>query len=176
MFTSRAENGRTFAGAGIGSRRPGGLEPRLGLALLLLLGLGVPFGASAQQAVRPAIEPGQVERRIPPPPALERPPAPLQLPAAPAEAPLSVSSFVLTGVVIDGVTAFDPARLVPLYADELARQIGSAEIDEILRRITTFYRSEGYFLSRAVALPQSLSDGILRITVIEGDLDRFSRD
>jgi hemolysin activation/secretion protein len=79
-----------------------------------------------------------------------------------------VPSFVLAGVVIDGVTAFDQARLAPLYEELLARKIGAAEIETTLQAITATYRAQGYFLSRAVALPQSVADGILRITVIEG--------
>jgi hemolysin activation/secretion protein len=132
--------------------------------------------AAAQQAARPEVDPGQVQRRIPEPVELERPPPPLAPPPAsePVTAPQGAVRFVLTAVVIDGATIFDPAALASLYEDFLARQIGLGDVEEMLRRITAKYRESGYFLSHAVAGPQTLESGILRITVIEGGVQSVS--
>lgn len=147
---------------------------RLAILTSLALAISGPSGAVAQQATRPEVNPGQVQRRIPEPVAPERPPTPLTLPPTPPVAPRAAIKFVLTAVVIDGATVFDPAALAPLYEDFLAREIGLGEVEEILRRITGKYRESGYFLSHAIAEPQGLQAGILRITVIEGGVQRVS--
>jgi hemolysin activation/secretion protein len=167
-------------GVGLGPMRDGNdRRQRLGgwpgrLALALVAGGWFSAQAVAQQAVRPEVEPGQVQKRIPVPPEPERPLAPLQLPAPRSAGPPGEVSFVLAGVVIDGVTAFDVSTLAPLYQDLLARKIDSQDIERILQRITATYRDGGYFLSRAVALPQALDTGVLRITVIEGYVARVA--
>ena len=130
--------------------------------------------AQAQQAVRPEVDPGQVQKRIPLPEPRNAPPAPLSLPAPSASVPAGTLHVVLGGVVIEGNTVFDAAALAPTYEDALARDVDLAAISRILQRITDKYRDAGYFLSRAVAPPQSLERGILRIKVIEGYVERVS--
>jgi hemolysin activation/secretion protein len=127
---------------------------------------------SAQPAIRPDVDPGQVQKRIPAPMAPEPALPELRLPA-PAAAPLAAPlRFVLAGVTIDGVTVFDAAALTPLYEDYLAREIGTGDVERILQRITATYRDAGYFLSRAIALPQALDHGVLQVTVVEGYVRR----
>jgi hemolysin activation/secretion protein len=124
----------------------------------------------AQQTIRPEIDPGQVQKRIPLPVAPERPPPTLQLPPpAPASPTAGAQAhFVLAGVVIDGATAVDETALTPLYEEYLAREIDLADVERILHRITARYRAAGFFLSRALARPQALDQGVLHITVDEG--------
>lgn len=148
-------------------------RPPIAIALALMVSC-LAWPAVAQQAARPDVNPGQVQRRIPEPVEPERPPPTLTLPAAPQAAPQGTVRFVLTAVVIDGATVFDPAALAPAYEDFLAREIGLADVEEILRRITGKYRESGYFLSHAIAEPQGLQSGILRITVIEGGVQRVA--
>ncbi len=130
--------------------------------------------ARAQQAARPDVNPGQVQRRIPEPVEPSRPPAPLMLPSTAPVVPQGAVRFVLTAVIVDGATIFDADALAPLYEDFLAREIGLGEVEEVLRRITAKYRDSGYFLSHAIAEPQALESGILRITVIEGGVRRVA--
>ena len=136
----------------------------------------IPVGAQLVVAQTPPaqVNPGQVQHRIPTPVETPRPPAPLAIPSTAPTAPQGVVNFVLTGVEIEGATRFDAASFAPLYERFLARKIGISEIEEILRRITAKYRESGYFLSHAIAEPQSLQNGILRITVIEGWIQRVS--
>lgn len=89
--------------------------------------------------------------------------------AVPSEA---VSEFTLSGVVIEGATAIEPARFAPLYEPLLATRIGSKEVSEILARITALYQEEGYFLTRAVVPEQQIVAGVLRVRVIEGHIAR----
>jgi hemolysin activation/secretion protein len=76
--------------------------------------------------------------------------------------------FVLTSLTIDGVTAYPLRDLAPLYADYLAREISQEDLVRIAQAITDKYRSDGYFLSRAVVPPQGPQRGQARIFVYEG--------
>lgn len=79
--------------------------------------------------------------------------------------------FVLTGLTIDGVSAYPLKDLAPLYADALAREISPAELVRIAQAITDKYRKDGYFLSRAIVPPQTGPAGQARIRVYEGYID-----
>ena len=151
------------------TRRPAARASVLALAWLLPCA-----SLHAQQSSRPEIDPGQVQKRIVPPPAPEPPLPALRLPA-PIAAPLAAPQrFVLAGVTIEGATVFDAAALAPVYEEFLAREIGTGEIERILQRITDKYRDAGYFLSRAIALPQALDQGVLHVSVIEGYVRRVA--
>jgi hemolysin activation/secretion protein len=143
---------------------------RLASAAAVMLWLASP--AAAQQAVRPEVDPGQVQKRIPLPETRQAPPAPLVVPAPPASEAGGALHFVLSGVVIAGNTVLDAAALAPAYEDQLARDLDLAAVNAILARITASYRARGYVLSHAVAPPQALAGGILRIQVIEGYVER----
>jgi hemolysin activation/secretion protein len=79
--------------------------------------------------------------------------------------------FTLVGVEIEGSTVYQAADLAPLYAEFLAREVGTGDLDEIARRITAKYRTDGYILSRAMVPAQRISAGIVRIQIIEGFID-----
>lgn len=76
-------------------------------------------------------------------------------------------TYVLTGLTIDGVTAYPLRDLAPLYADYLAREVSTEDLVKIAQAITDKYRADGYFLSRAVVPPQP-TGGHARIRVYEG--------
>jgi hemolysin activation/secretion protein len=142
---------------------------------VLVLTLSMLSPVHAQQVVRPEVNPGLVQKRIPLPEPRQEAPAPLTMPEPPAaQTTASELHFVLSGVVIEGNTVFDNAALAPAYEDDLAQDIDFDAITRILDRITARYRAAGYFLSRAVAPPQSLERGILRIKVIEGYVERVT--
>lgn len=80
--------------------------------------------------------------------------------------------FVLTGLTIDGVSAYPLKDLAPLYADALAREISPDDLVRIAQAITDKYRKDGYFLSRAVVPPQAATGaGQARLRVYEGYID-----
>lgn len=91
--------------------------------------------------------------------------APVPPPTACARA--DASCFVLTGLTVDGVTAYPMRDLAPLYADYLAREVSIQDLVTIAQAITDKYRADGYFLSRAVVPPQA-PGGHARIRVYEG--------
>lgn len=139
-------------------------------ALLVVLSLP----AAAQQGGGKATEPGQIEQRIRLPEAPRGPDREITLPE-PAPRPAveePARKFVLVGVEITGSTVYPPVELSFAYENLLSREISLNEVEEILDRITQKYRDDGYILSRAIAPPQSIKVGILRIRVIEGFVER----
>lgn len=130
--------------------------------------------ARAQESSGSRADPAEIQRRlqqIKPEAPREAPPtiAPIDragepLPAAPA------LSFVLTGVSIEGATVFAPSDFSSAYTDFLARTVTTADVEEIIARITRMYADAGYFLSSALAPAQEVIGGILRVRVIEGRL------
>lgn len=79
--------------------------------------------------------------------------------------------FVLTGLTIDGVSAYPQKELAPLYSNYLARDVAMEDLVKIAQAITDKYRADGYFLSRAVVPPQA-PGGHARIRVYEGYIDQ----
>lgn len=88
-----------------------------------------------------------------------------------ADCPRRADCFVLTGLTIDGVTAYPLKALAPLYDTALAREISPDDLVRIAQAITDKYRADGYFLSRAVVPPQVGPPGHARIRVYEGYID-----
>lgn len=76
--------------------------------------------------------------------------------------------FVLTGVTVDGVTAYRLANIAPLYSRQLTREVTRDDLVAIAQAITDKYRADGYFLSRAVVPPQAGPAGLVRLRVYEG--------
>src|SRR5689334_10041717 len=107
---------------------------RFASAVALLLWL-MP-SVQAQQTIRPEVDPGLVQKRIPLPEPHNAPPAPLSVPRPPSSAPGGALHVVLAGVVIEGNTVFSDAALASTYEDELARDVDLAAINLILQRIT----------------------------------------
>lgn len=77
-------------------------------------------------------------------------------------------SLTLNAIVLEGSTVYEDGELEALYVDFYGTEIALAEVFRIASRITTKYRNDGYILSRAIVPPQTISDGRVRIQVIEG--------
>jgi hemolysin activation/secretion protein len=140
----------------------------------MVIGLAaLPPVARAQQSNSSATDASKIEQRIErpsapySPPTLVTPPAP---PHPPAAAP--AQPFTLVGAEITGSTVYTPAQLGDFYEPYLGRSISVAEVEAITKAITDRYHRDGYFLARAVAPPQDVALGILRIRVIEGYVAR----
>ena len=144
------------------------------IAALLVVATGLlaaPQSAGAQTGVDAA----NVEdrfRQAPEPPKVA---GPMALPKPGALGPVvEEMAFVLTAVVIEGVTVYDAADLAPLYEPYLAQRLTTADIEVILTEITNKYRDDGYFLAQAIAPPQALEFGIVTIRVIEGYIEKVT--
>lgn len=124
------------------------------------------------QVSRPSSEAGQIEKRLVKP---ERAPAeiePIETPEIVAPPSEVVETFVLESIAIEGATVFEASAFEELYGDILAREITLADVETLLGAITEKYRKAGYVLSGAIAPPQSLDEGVLRIRIVEGYVAR----
>ncbi|MCU0984620.1 MAG: BamA/TamA family outer membrane protein [Acetobacteraceae bacterium] len=133
------------------------------------------LGEAAAQAPRvlPAgVDPGRLPQQAPaPPPAPAAPVPEPTLAAPPAAGPPAGAErlrFTLAELVIEGVTAYAPEELRPLYAGLLGREISVADLFSVAEAITARYRADGYMISRALVPAQRIENGIARLQVIEG--------
>ncbi len=97
---------------------------------------------------------------------------PLTIGAECASAP--TQCFMLGAVSLDGLTAYQPGELAPLYEAYLTHEVGITDLTAIAAAITDRYRKDGYFLSRAVVPPQTPGSHIARIAIYEGYIDEVA--
>lgn len=145
------------------------------IAAILLSTVIAPQIASAQ--VPSTADPSRIDQRLSSP-GLDSGPAPVA-PSFDAPAPRTAIPdgadnirFTLTSVVIEGNTVYSEADLRPLYADKIGKEVTLAEMINVADKITAKYRNEGYILTRAVIPEQKLTDGVVRIQVIEGFISK----
>lgn len=109
----------------------------------------------------------------PPPAPLAEPPA-AAAPPVPDAAPAGQPAFTLRGVELVGATALGEADLRPLWAPLLGRPVSLAALNDLADRIGAAYRDRGYVLSQALVPEQAVTDGRVRVLVIEGFIDRVA--
>lgn len=141
---------------------------------------------TAQAVSAPAIPPPQ--DLLPPPsspplppldPAPTSPPPDLQPPISPTipEAPLPNTipgSISVTEFEVIGSTVFSFEELAAVTAPFTNRPITFAELLQAQAAITQLYTSQGYLTSGAVIPPQALSNGVVKIQVVEGGLEAIN--
>lgn len=71
-------------------------------------------------------------------------------------------------------TSFATEVLHALVADQEGKSLTLPELDEVARRITTYYQNQGFPLTRAIIPAQSIRDGVVVIQVIEARFDKVS--
>lgn len=145
--------------------------PMLVAALLMPGGIGTALAQSASRAV----DPGQIEKRFEARPEAKKEVAPL-IPAIEGELPperARAIRFVLSGLVIEGATAFPQAELSALYEGLLAREVSLADIYKVAAAIGRKYADAGYLLARVSVPGQEVDLGIIRIKVVEGYLENI---
>lgn len=102
----------------------------------------------------------------------------LTLPAQPAHTPLlqpaasepnapGGTQVKLRGVEFVGNTAFADAVLQEVLGPVSGQSLDLRGLQRLADRVTAFYREAGYPLSRALLPAQNLSEGVLRIAVVE---------
>ena len=149
---------------------------RCGGAVIVLFGMSVAVPVMAQ--VPGTVAPGRVEQPFRPPTAA--PPAggaPVVPPGlAPAQAPPGAAQahFVLQKVVIEGATAFSSTDLAPLYQGLVGRDVTLQQIYDVAAGITARYGNAGFILSQAVVPAQRIANGVVRIQIVEGFVDKIT--
>ncbi len=116
------------------------------------------------------IDPSRIQQELQPP----------QVPTSPGEitiprreeptAPAGAENvrFVLKTLDIQGVTAFTPEQLAPLYEAKLNTEISLAELYILADQLNNLYRQGGYILTRVLVPEQTIQQGVVRIEVVEG--------
>ena len=89
----------------------------------------------------------------------------------PPSVPFTVQSFELSGN-----TAFETSTLHALIAEAEGKSLTLPQLGQIVARITEYYRSLGYPLDRAIIPAQSITDGVVRIQIIEARYGRVALD
>ena len=95
------------------------------------------------------------------------------LPRAAVSAPSAVTQgpcFTLHTITLSGATLIQPKARQKLLAPWQGRCLDMAKITELTSSISDWYISRGYITSRAFLTEQDLSQGELRIVVLEGRL------
>ena len=106
--------------------------------------------------IRPTPPPGSV---LPPPP----PPPPTK------SGPLPLSAFVRE-IRISGSTVFTPEQLAQVTAPYTNRKLTSEDLEALRVALTKFYIDHGYVTSGAIIPDQAVTEGVIRLQVIEGRL------
>ncbi len=89
----------------------------------------------------------------------------------PAPGMVSVGDSVnLRQVAFNGNSVFSSEELQALTTEFLNRPIRASDIETIRRKVSQYYIDHGYINSGAVLESQSLADGLLKLTIIEGKL------
>ena len=75
-------------------------------------------------------------------------------------------------IVIEGNIQFSSAALHALVVDAEGQRLSLAGLQALAQRITNFYNSQGYLYSQAYLPQQTLSDGVVRIAILEAVYDQ----
>jgi len=83
-------------------------------------------------------------------------------------------SFEVKDIHIVGSTVYSPEKLRPLYEPLIGHSVHLADIIAVADQIEGKYRADGYVLTRAFVPPQSVSNGVFQINVVEGYIEAVS--
>ncbi|HEY3645345.1 MAG TPA: ShlB/FhaC/HecB family hemolysin secretion/activation protein [Gammaproteobacteria bacterium] len=101
--------------------------------------------------------------------------APLaNLPSSSAQVPPGGPTVAVTAFDITGNTVFDTATLQALIASYTGKDLTLAEIYKAADVITRYYQDHGYGIARATLPEQRLSEGRVRVQVVEGRIGKVS--
>ena len=130
-----------------------------------------------QAAPQDAAKAGVVERNLAerPEKATYRKEIPLLVPeekeeaAAPDEGP----RIFIKAFRFKGNESISEKKLQKLVRNYTGKAYSLTELRGIARKVQTYYRGKGYFLTRAYVPPQEMQDGILEIMISEGRLGKL---
>jgi len=145
--------------------------PRLG-ALVTMISLALSGVSHAQQAL-PGVpvqlpNAGQLLQQVPQQPSTV-PSSDLDLRMLRSEKrPAGESrAFMVKGIQIVGNSLLPTDKLHALVADSEGKQLTLADLDDLADRISTAYLKAGYPLVRVYVPAQTLSDGVVKLAVVE---------
>ncbi|MGJ4930214.1 ShlB/FhaC/HecB family hemolysin secretion/activation protein [Bradyrhizobium sp. HKCCYLS2038] len=168
----RTTDRRTTA-VGRSARRLSGGYAALVIALIAALLTG---NAQAQQVSQPSFDPRQTERFFDDQSrsAQPLPPRPRAPQFATQDGGDRKPLFTLRGVALTGAAALTAEQLATAYQPFLGKTVSQADLAAIAAAISDQYRAAGFHLSRAIIPPQDISNGVVRIQVLEGSITEVS--
>ena len=130
-------------------------------------------GVQISQRVSPPIpQPPLPSEPLPPPEDILVPPSPLEddVDVTPPE---GETLFFIESFEMEGNTVFSDREITEALSGFTGRELTFIELLEIRSTITELYANEGYVSSGAIIPPQRISDGTLKIQIVEGRLDEI---
>ena len=117
---------------------------------------------------------GQVSRELQLPPQVEPKAPPAVVVDEPSKRKVQDSGvrFNIAAIRIAGNSLIGNDELQPLVSDLIGTQHSLADLDDAADRITRLYRERGYVVARAYLPTQEIKDGVVKIAVIEGRIDK----
>lgn len=83
--------------------------------------------------------------------------------------------FMCYKIILVGNKVFATSELAKLYQDKLNKEITLADLEQIAKKITDYYRKNGYVLSQAIIPPQEITaEGSAKIQIVEGYINKVS--
>ncbi len=76
--------------------------------------------------------------------------------------------FVLKDVAVDGASVYSQDQIRSIYKDRVGSEITLADVYAIANQLTLKYRNDGYILTQVVVPPQTIGNGVPKLTVVEG--------
>jgi hemolysin activation/secretion protein len=156
--------------------RPGALA-----AALIVVGQ-----AWAQVPLPPAVDPGAVqqrqideERRRQELERLQRKPVTEPLTQPEAEKPAAKPApeairFLVRAIEFTPSEILSKNELEAIARDYRGKQLSLVDLQELAERVNALYRAKGVVTARAVIPPQDISEGTVRVRLVEGRLGRIS--
>lgn len=130
----------------------------------------VPLGSPlSRDLAAPVLAPGFSPAQ-PKAPNLSRP-APGAVPAAPVDTDRRIP---VREIRVTGNTVFSNDELAQVTAPFVGRTVGMAELEAARQALTLHYVNNGYINSGALIPDQKIEDGVVRMTIIEGELTEIS--
>lgn len=134
-----------------------------------LLAQGVP---RTEGADRPSAQPLERPGYLPDKPADVFTLPPLRL-EAPEAGVLAGPRLEIKSYLFEGNTAFSSEALQRIAEPYAGRIVSASELEDLRHRLTRFYVERGYINSGAVIPDGALTNGVLRILIVEGQLQEI---
>ena len=149
------------------------LRTLLGLVIAILLQTGIVSTVAGQIGVPLPPRPPQLPDVPPPPrpPELDVPPPPPK--AAPGESITAPRIFVKE-VRFTGNSAFTAEQLSAVTAPYMNRELTAEDLETLRLGLTYFYINRGYVTSGALIPEQTVTDGVLTMQIVEGQLTEIN--
>jgi hemolysin activation/secretion protein len=165
---AQPQTGLASRGAARARRNRKSLALALTFAAVELCRPGAVLGQAALTPFPGQAEPG---RNVPPPAPSLSPQFDFSIPApqrGPVPRAVDVIEFDVSEIKVVGATVFQPDDFTPLTAPLIGQKAKLSDIIDVADKIETMYRQRGYVLTRAFVPPQTVSNGVFQINVVEG--------